>query len=157
VLPPLSGMKMEQDVCSEIWGMFSRLLKANSHLPCHARAVPLSWPDALIHIYHAVSFVKVRVVAGNIRTASPTILRIDMLLITNFVDLRVVAGRRRKRAGCLHAVFGRPMLIHTCHARLCHAHAALCRDLEKSLSERDGRGMTRARNGHVTINQGHTL
>jgi hypothetical protein len=29
----------------------------------------------------------------------------------------------------------------------CHAHAALCRGLEKSLSERHGRGMERARHG----------
>jgi hypothetical protein len=38
-----------------------------------------------------------------------------MLLIT-FVELRVVAGRSRKRAGRLHAVSGRPMLVHTRHA-----------------------------------------
>jgi hypothetical protein len=29
----------------------------------------------------------------------------------------------------------------------CHAHAALCRGLEKSLSERHGRGMALARHG----------
>jgi hypothetical protein len=34
------------------------------------------------------------------------------------------------------------MLIHTCHA-----HAALCRGLEKSLSEGHGGGMARARHG----------
>jgi hypothetical protein len=49
-----------------------------------------------------------------------------MLLIT-FVELRVVAGRSRKRAGRPHAVSGRPMLIHTCHVMPCHAHSALCR------------------------------
>jgi hypothetical protein len=38
-----------------------------------------------------------------------------MLLIT-FVELRVVAGRSRTRAGRPHAVSGRPMLIHTSHA-----------------------------------------
>jgi hypothetical protein len=65
-----------------------------------------------------------------------------MLMITTFVELRVVAGRSRKRAGRLHAVSGRPMLIHTCHA-----HAALCRGLEKSLSERHSLGMARARHG----------
>jgi hypothetical protein len=57
-----------------------------------------------------------------------------MLLLTNFVELRVVARRSRTRAGRPHAVSGRPMLIYT-------YHAALCRDLEKSLSERHGRGM----------------
>jgi hypothetical protein len=41
-----------------------------------------------------------------------------MLLITNFVELRVVAGRSRTRAGRPHAVSGRLMLIHTCHAAL---------------------------------------
>jgi hypothetical protein len=39
-----------------------------------------------------------------------------MLLITTFVELGVVAGRSRKRAGRPHAVSGRPMLIYTCHA-----------------------------------------
>jgi hypothetical protein len=50
-----------------------RLVKANLHIPCRS-------PAALIHTGHAatlpssdsaVSFVKVRVVDGNIRTASP--------------------------------------------------------------------------------------
>jgi hypothetical protein len=53
--------------------------------------------------------VKVRVVDGNIRTAS----EIGMLLVTTFAQLRVVAGRSRMRAGRPHAVSGRPILIHT--------------------------------------------
>ena len=60
-------------------------LKANSHITCRAYAVPMPFPChavPLIHTGHAaplpcsdsaVSFVKVRVVAGNIRTASPTV------------------------------------------------------------------------------------
>jgi hypothetical protein len=117
---------------------FRKPLTANSHMPCLA----MPCRAALIHTCHAVplpfsdsamSFVKVRVVAGNIRTANPTL---GMLLITTFVQLRVVAGRSRRWAGCPHAVLGRSMLIHTCHA-----HAALCRGLVKSLSERHGRGM----------------
>jgi hypothetical protein len=84
------------------------LIKANSYIPCRS-------PAALIHTCYAaplpfsdsaVSFVKVRVVDGNIRTAS-------LLLVTTFVELRVVAGRSRTRAGCPHAVSERPMLIHT--------------------------------------------
>ena len=102
-------------------------------MPCPCRAVPL------IHTCHAaplpcsdsaVSFVKVRVVAGNIRTASPTVQqivfcvvccyhslqslvwivvrRIGILLITIFVELRVVAGRSRTRAGSPQAVSRRP-------------------------------------------------
>jgi hypothetical protein len=70
-----------------------------------------------------------------------------MLLITNFVELRVVVGRSRKRAGRPHTVSGRPLQIHTCHS-----HAALCRGLEKSLSERHGRGMARARHGMCDSN-----
>jgi hypothetical protein len=66
-----------------------------------------------------------------------------MLLII-FVELRVVAGRSRKRAGRPHAVSGWPMLIHTYHAMPSHAYAALCCGLEKLLSERHGRGMARA-------------
>jgi hypothetical protein len=56
-------------------------VKADSHIACRAHAVPLPC-RALIHTCHAVllpcsnsavSFVEVRVVAGNIRTASPTV------------------------------------------------------------------------------------
>jgi len=56
-------------------------LKADSHIACRAHAVPLPC-RALIHTHHAaplpcsesaVSFVKARVVAENIRTASPTV------------------------------------------------------------------------------------
>jgi hypothetical protein len=86
-------------------------LKANSQIPCR-------FPATLIHTCHAatlpfsesaVSFVKIRVVDGNIRTAS-------LLLATNFVEFRVVAGRSRTRSGRPHAVSGRSMLIHTYHA-----------------------------------------
>ena len=57
-------------------------VKAISHMPCRAHAVPLPCLATLIHTCHAalipfsdsaVSFVKVRVVAGYIRTASPTV------------------------------------------------------------------------------------
>jgi hypothetical protein len=60
----------------------SRRIMANSHMLCRAHAVPLPCCAALIHTCHAaplpfsdsaVSFEKVRVVAGNIRTASPTV------------------------------------------------------------------------------------
>jgi hypothetical protein len=57
-------------------------LKANSQMPCRAHALPLPCRAALIYLCHAgplplsdnaVYFVKVRVVAGNIETASPTV------------------------------------------------------------------------------------
>jgi hypothetical protein len=32
------------------------------------------------------------------------------------VEIRVVVGRSRTRAGRPNAIYGRPMLIHTCHA-----------------------------------------
>jgi len=59
--------------------------KADSHIACRAHAAPMLFPChavPLIHTSHpaplpcsdnAVSFVKVRVVTGNIRTASPSI------------------------------------------------------------------------------------
>ena len=69
-----------------------RSLKADSYTACRAHATPMPFSchavpmprpcRALIHTRHAaplpcsesaVSFVKVRVVAGNIRTASPTV------------------------------------------------------------------------------------
>jgi hypothetical protein len=73
-----------------------------------------------------------------------------MFLIKTFVEVRFVAGRSRTRAGRPYAVSGRPMLIHTCQA-----HTALCHGLEKSLSERHGRGMARARHGRgmICVNQ----
>jgi hypothetical protein len=74
---------------------------------CHAAYLPFS--DSV------VSFAKVRVAAGNIRIASPTFQRIGVLLITTFVELSVVAGRSRTRAGRPHVVSWRPMLIHTYH------------------------------------------
>jgi hypothetical protein len=43
----------------------------------------------------------------------PTASEIGMLLITNFLELRVVAARGRKLASRQHAVSERPMLIHT--------------------------------------------
>jgi hypothetical protein len=67
---------------------------------CHVAPLPFS--DS------AVSFVKVRVVDGNIRTAS-------LLMVTTFVEIRVVAGKSRTRSGRPHAVSGRQMLIHTYH------------------------------------------
>jgi hypothetical protein len=41
---------------------------------------------------------------------------IGRLLITNFLELLMVAGRRRKLAGHQYTISGRPMLIHTYHA-----------------------------------------
>jgi predicted ArsR family transcriptional regulator len=60
------------------------------------------------------------------------------------MELRVVAGRSRTQAGRPYAVF---MTADANSHIPCHAHAALCRSLEKSLSERHGRGMTQARHG----------
>jgi hypothetical protein len=74
--------------------------RVKSHMPCHA--VPLPFSDS------AVSFVKCRVVDGNIPIAI-------LLLGTTFVEIRVVAGKSRKRAGRRIAVSGRPMLINTSH------------------------------------------
>jgi hypothetical protein len=127
----------------------SGTVKANSHIPCRSLA-------ALIHTCHAatlpfsdsaVSFVKVRVVDGNIRST--------LLLVATFVEVRVVVGRSRARAGRPPAVSGRPMLIHTYHAVPMPLYVALCRGLETSLSERRGRGVTRERHeiGIVCVNQ----
>jgi hypothetical protein len=69
-------------------GLFTGILnlktvKADSHIACRAHAVPMPFPCHPVPLIYtcpaaplpcsdsAVSFVKVRVVAGNIRTASP--------------------------------------------------------------------------------------
>jgi hypothetical protein len=75
-----------------------------------------------------------------------------MLLITNFVKLRVAAGGSRTWAGRPHAVCGRPIAI-THMPR--HVHAALCHGLDKSLSERHG--MARARHGACESNGKDTI
>jgi hypothetical protein len=82
-------------------------------MPCSTLAIPM---PCRVNSHTPCSFVKVRVVTGNNRTAAPTIKRISMLLVTTFVELRVVAGRSRTWARRPHAVSGRPMLIHTRHA-----------------------------------------
>jgi hypothetical protein len=59
----------------------------------------------------------------------------------------VVAGRSRTRAGRPHAVSGRPMLIHTCHARVApmtrYAVALRCRFQEDRVVAWHGRGRAR--------------
>jgi hypothetical protein len=65
--------------------------------PCRAHAVPLPCHAALTHTCHT----------------APLPLSDNAV---SFVKVRVVAGRSRTRAGRPHAVSGRPMLIHTCHA-----------------------------------------
>jgi hypothetical protein len=72
-----------------------------------------------------------------------------MLLITNFVW--TPRGSRKKP----NAVRSPTYHLWTADANShmpCHAHAALCRGLEKSLSERHGRGMARARHGMCVSN-----
>jgi hypothetical protein len=46
----------------------------------------------------------------------PPAFEIGTLLVTNFLELRVIAGRRRTLVDCQHIVSGRSMLIHTHHA-----------------------------------------
>jgi hypothetical protein len=101
---------------------------------------PCRSPTALIHTCHAstlpfsdsaVSFVKIRVVDGNIRTAR-------LLLLTTFVELRVVAGRSRTRPGRPHSVSGRQLLIHTYH---CRSHSALMPHCAVALRSRFHYGM----------------
>jgi hypothetical protein len=124
------------------------------YVPCRSHAVPMPSPAALIHTCRAAPlpfsdssgpFVKVRVEDGNIRTASPA----TTLLVTTFVEYRVVAGRSRTQAGCPQAVSGRPMLNSHIFSR---SHAALCRGLVKSLSEWHGMGTARARHGMCQSN-----
>jgi hypothetical protein len=71
-----SNVSSERDECKK------HTLKANPYKPRRAHAAPLPRRAALIHTCHvaplpfsdsAVSFVEVRVIAGNIWTASPTV------------------------------------------------------------------------------------
>jgi hypothetical protein len=93
----------------------------------------------------------------------PPASEIGMLLITNFLELRVVAGISRNLAGRQHAVVGQPILIHIYHGvpmlfPCRHPAANLprpCHGLERSLSERHIRGIAGEwhGNGMVCVNQ----
>ena len=77
--------------------VFLGLLKADSHIACRTHAVPLilTCHAALVPCSDsAVSFLKVRVVAGNIRTASPTVLT-DRLFCSVLLPLFTVVGMDR--------------------------------------------------------------
>jgi hypothetical protein len=78
---------------------------------------------------------------------------IGLLLITNFLELRVAAGRRRTLAGRQHSVSGRPML--NSHIPCCSPDVTLPRPgrgLEKTLPESHIRGMAWERNGMCESN-----
>ena len=80
--------------------VFMLMLKADSHIACRAHAAPMQFPchaAPLIHTCHAaplpcsdsaVSFVKVRVVAGNTRTASPTVEHIVFFIVYCYCSLQ---------------------------------------------------------------------
>jgi len=67
------------------WALSTDTFNVDSHTACRTHAVPMPFPChavPLINTCHAapllrsdsaMSFVKVRVVAGNIRTATPTV------------------------------------------------------------------------------------
>jgi hypothetical protein len=118
--------------------------------PCLSHAVPRYFTHAMSPpaiIRQCLSFVKFRVVAGNIRTASPTVL----------TDCYASDDKLR---GTPHGSWKKPNAGRSPTCRLwtadanshipCDAHAALC--LEKSLSERHGRGMAWARHGMCESN-----
>jgi hypothetical protein len=79
----------------------------------------------------------------------PPASEIGMLRVTTFLELRVVAGRSRTRAGRPHDVSGRSMLIHAYHAV---PLPRPCSGLERSLSERHIRSMAGERRGMFESN-----
>jgi hypothetical protein len=62
-------------------------------------------------------------------------------------NLRGTPRVSRKKPNAGRSPTCRPWTADTNSHMQCHAHAALCRGLEKSLSERRGRRMARARHG----------
>jgi hypothetical protein len=136
--------------------------------PCRDHAAPMPCRVALIHKCHAaplpfsdsaVSFVKFRLVAVNIRTASPTVLT-DWNASDKSLR-RTPRGSRKKpkadRSPTCRLWTTDDNSYKPCHAmpRSCRAHAELCRGLKKSLSERHGRSMGTA--CHVWIRHGCTV
>jgi hypothetical protein len=92
--------------------------RVKSHITCRAPAVLLPCRAALIHTCHAEPPAILR--QCRVLRESPRGIRkyptARLLLVANFLELPVVAGRSRTRAGRPYAVSGRPMLIHTCRA-----------------------------------------
>jgi hypothetical protein len=124
-------------------------------MPCRAHAVPLLCHAALIHTCHAaplpfydsaVSFVKVRVVARNIRIT-------DWYASDN--NLRGTPRGSRKKPNAGRSPTCRLWAADANSHMPYRAHAALYRGLEKSPSERHGRGMARAqhRSGMTCVYQ----
>jgi hypothetical protein len=111
---------------------------------CHAATVPFS--DS------AVSFVKVRVVDGNIRSDSPT-----TTLYSNAFRRAPRGSRKKPNAG--RSSTCRVWTVDANSHIPCRSNAApnaaLCRGLEKSLSERHGSGMAWERHGRdmACVNQ----
>jgi hypothetical protein len=134
-------------------------LKTNSHIPCRAHALPLPRRVALIHTCHAaplpfsdsaVSFVKVRVVAGNIRTASATVLT-DWYASDNNLRGNPRGSRKEPNAG--RSPICRFWTADANSHIPYHARAALCHGIEKSLLVQLVRGMARARHGMCESNK----
>jgi hypothetical protein len=88
------------------WSPYLGTLKADSHIACCVRAAPMLWPcrsPAMLCVnLHmpcraltvSLSFVKVRVVAGNIWTASPAVLQVVFFRIV-LLPLFTVVGMDR--------------------------------------------------------------
>jgi hypothetical protein len=104
-------------------------------MPCRVHAVPLPFSDS------ALSFVKVRLKYPNCYSYSLT----DWYASDN--NLRGNPRDSRKQQNEGRSPTCRPWTADVNSHTPCHAHAALCRGLEKSLSERHGRGMAQARHG----------
>jgi hypothetical protein len=118
--------------------------------PCRARAVPMPCPcHANSHMpccvpCPAVS-VKVRVVAGKIRTA-------NLLPTPSSNNLRETPPVSRKKPKVGRSPTGRRETADVNSHMPCRSPAALCRGLEKSLSKWHGRGTARARHGMCELN-----
>jgi hypothetical protein len=131
---------------SDVKGYFTHTIPFSCRSPAalikKCLAVPLPFSDS------AMSFVKVRMVDGNIRNASPA-----TTLYSNNLRGTPLGSRKKPNAG----------RSPTCHLWTadanshipCRSHAALCRGLEKSLLKRHSRGMAWERHwrGMACVNQ----
>ena len=133
-------------------------VKADAHIACRAHAAPMSFPChavPLIHTCHAaplpfsdsaVSFVKVRVVAGNNRTASPK----DRVFCSVLLPLCTVVGMDRCEQDWYASDNNNTLPGTPCGIRKrpnggkyptgCLSTAVLCRGLQKNVMVRAGHG-----------------
>jgi hypothetical protein len=132
-------------------------------MPCRAHAVPMPCRAALIHtVMPPPAILRQSCVLRESPRGSrkyPNCLSYSLTdCYASDNNLRGTPRGSRKKPNAGRSLTCRLWMADTNSHMPCHAHAALCRGLEKSLSEWHGRGMARERHGRgvACVNQTRT-